>query len=161
MRCQGCHANFNKFEGPTHRYMLSSPGCWAAYNEILAKEYSGYARMHLHRLTVDVYAVQHPGVNVPAARRSVALHLSRLCLLLEGGWPIDKANDAMRVISAQKDLCEWLEPPSMLGTLSVLDVLGAVSIEEHNQRVERWARSVWSAWKEHHGTVKTWCGKLL
>jgi hypothetical protein len=141
--------------------MLSSPGCWAAYNELLAKEYSDYTRMHLHRLTVDVYAVQHPGVNVPAAKRSVALHLSRLCLLFEGGWPIEKANDAMRVISAKKDLREWLEPPSMLGTLSVLDVLGAVSIEEHNQRVERWAKSVWNAWKEHHGTVKTWCGELL
>ena len=134
-----------------------SPGCWAAYNELLAKEYSDFARMHLHRLTVDVYAVQHPGVNVPAAKRSVALHLSRLCLLLEGGWPIEKANDAMRVISAQKGLREWLEPPSMLGTLSVLEVLGAVTIEQHNQRVEQWAKSVWNAWKEHHDTVKTWC----
>lgn len=114
--------------------MLSSPGCWGTYNELLAKEYSDYARMPLHRVTMDVYAVQHPGVNVPAAKRSVALHLSRLCLLLEGGWPIDKANDAMRIISAQKNLCEWLEPPSMLGTLSVLDVLGAVSIEERLMR---------------------------
>lgn len=86
MRCIGCQAEFAQIDGPTHEYVLSSPGCWAAYGEVLAREYSDYRPTRLHRLTVDTYAVQHPGVNVPAARRSVGLHLSRLYLLLEAGW---------------------------------------------------------------------------
>src|ERR1700688_1721358 len=69
MRCIGCQAEFARIDGPTHEYVLSSPGCWAAYGEVLAREYRDYRLARLHRLTVDTYAVQHPGVNVPAARK--------------------------------------------------------------------------------------------
>jgi hypothetical protein len=127
MRCVGCQAEFGEIDGPTHEYMLSSPGCWAAYGEVLEREYSDYRLTRLHRLRVDTYAVQHPGVNVPAARRSVGLHLSRLYLLLEGGWSMERANNAMLAITKFQDRCEWFEPPTMLGTLSVLEVLQATS----------------------------------
>jgi len=110
MRCVGCQAEFGEIDGPTHEYMLSSPDCWAAYGEVLAREYSDYRLTRLHRLTVDTYAVQHPGVNVPAARRSVGLHLSRLYLLLEAGWWTERANNAMPAITEFKDRCDWLEP---------------------------------------------------
>ena len=29
-----------QMEGPTHRYMESSPGCWYAHGEVLSREYS-------------------------------------------------------------------------------------------------------------------------
>jgi hypothetical protein len=160
MRCIGCHAEFTQIDGPTHEYMLSSPGCWAAYGEVLAREYSDYGLTRLHRLTVDTYAVQHPGVNVPAARRSVGLHLSRLYLLLEAGWSIERANNAMPAITKFKDRCDWLEPPSMTGTSSVLEVLQSASSEEHEKRVRAWAESVWKAWAVHHATVRKWCAGL-
>lgn len=38
--CIGCGAMFADQEGPTHRYMESSPGCWAVYGEVVAREYS-------------------------------------------------------------------------------------------------------------------------
>src|ERR1700692_904137 len=66
-----------------------------------------------------------PGVNVPAARRSVGLHLSRLYLLLEGGWSMERANNAMLAITEFKDRCEWLEPAHMLGALG-----GGESLQE-------------------------------
>lgn len=53
MRCIGCQAEFAHIDGPTHEYMLSSPGCWAAYGEVLAREYSDNRLARLHRLTVD------------------------------------------------------------------------------------------------------------
>jgi hypothetical protein len=160
MRCVGCQAEFGEINGPTHEYMLSSPGCWEAYGEVLAREYTDNRLARQHRLSVDTYAVQHPGVNVPAARRSVGVHLSRLYLLLEGGWPMDRANNAMLAITQFKDRCHWLEPPSMTGTLSVLDVLRAASYQEHENRVGAWAESVWKAWAVHHATVRKWGASL-
>ena len=59
--CFSCGAQVPDVEGPTHRYMLSSPGCWAVFGEVLAREYSNALYMKNHRLTVDAYAVQHPG----------------------------------------------------------------------------------------------------
>ncbi|HEY0797091.1 MAG TPA: DUF5946 family protein [Acidisarcina sp.] len=155
MICPGCQASFEDTEGPIHPYMLSAPACWATYGRILATEYTDYRLMRQHRLTVDTYAVQHPGINTRAARRSVGVHLSRLYLLLERGWPIERANEAALAINRFKDQCEWLVPPSMLGTLSVIDVAGApardsaslndAAIEDHEARVKDWAASVWSA----------------
>jgi len=147
-------------DGPSHEYILSVPGCWAAYGEVLAREYSDLDLMKVHRLTVDAYAAQHPGVDIPAARRSVGIHLTRLFLLLERKWPMDKVNEAMPVINGFKNQCEWLGPPDMTGTHTVLDVLNASSNEEHESRVWAWAESVWQIWAPHHDAVRSWCTDL-
>jgi len=160
MRCPGCNGEFEDMSGPTHEYILSSSACWAVYGEVLAREYSNPRMMQLHRVTVDAYAVQHPGVEVLPARRSVAIHLSRLYLLLEREWPITRINEAMPKISAFKDRCAWLTPPSMEGTLTVKSVLSAASNDEHEAAVMAWAESVWQAWTPHHATVRTWCADL-
>jgi hypothetical protein len=48
--------------GKPHKYIGAVAGCWEIYGEILAKEYGEYGYPELtHRLTVDTYAVQHPG----------------------------------------------------------------------------------------------------
>jgi len=161
-RCYGCGGLFPEAPpsgttAPTHPYILSSPGCWQAYGELLAREYQDARYMRVHRLTVDAYAAQHPGVDTPQARNSVGIHLSRLLLLFERGWPIERANAAMLAITAKKRDYPWLPPPTQLGSVTVLHPLGATTPEEHAERVEEWARSVWDAWAEHHPSVRTWC----
>ena len=156
MRCRGCGGEFDEGDGPTHAYMLSSPGCWAPYGEVLAREYQDPAYMRLHRLTVDAYAVQHPGVDTQQARNSVGVHLSRLSLFFERGWPISRVNDAMPEITAKKKHYPWLTPPEQLGALTVKHVLAARTPAEHEAAVEQWARSVWDAWEQHHATVRGW-----
>ena len=160
MVCPGCQNELPEMNGPTHPYMLSSPACWRVYGELLAREYSDQRLMTHHRLTVDAYAVQHPGVDVPAARRSVAVHLSRMYLLLERAWPMARANACMLAISASKDARPWLPPPSMQGTRTVVDVPASTTPGEHEERVLLWARSVWQAWEPHHRTVAQWCATL-
>ena len=113
--------------------------------------------MRVHRLTVDAYAVQHPGVDTPQARNSVGIHLSRLLLLFERGWSIERANASMTAITAKKHAYPWLTPPADPGVLTVLHPLAATSPEEHGDRVEQWARSVWTAWSQHHALVRKWC----
>ncbi|MFC1547249.1 hypothetical protein ACFL5M_01855 [Candidatus Neomarinimicrobiota bacterium] len=35
-----CGAMVPDIEGPLYEYMTSSPGCWAVFGEVLAREYS-------------------------------------------------------------------------------------------------------------------------
>jgi len=52
---------------------------------VLAREYSEPAYFGVHQLTVDTYAVQHPGVAERRSIQSVALHLITLSLMVERG----------------------------------------------------------------------------
>ncbi len=72
----GCGARVPDIAGPVHRYMESLPGCWAAYGEIIAREYGDIAFATAHSLTVDSYAIQHPGQPSPQSVQSVGLHLA-------------------------------------------------------------------------------------
>jgi hypothetical protein len=154
--CPGCGGMFADMTGPTHRYMEASPGCWAAYGSILAREYSDRDFDEVHRLTVDAYAAQHPGRPSPQSIRSVGLHLVRLCLLLELGIADEKANDAMIAATKIKHTFTWLEPPPFLGPLTVAGIAGMKSVAERKEAVRAWAVSVWRAWSPHHQTVRRW-----
>lgn len=155
VKCMGCGGSFADIQGPTHRYMESSPGCWAAYGEVLAREYGDQAYFQVHRLTVDAYAVQHPGQPSPQSIQSVAVHLIRLYLVLETGLGMQRANDAFKA-AAESRTYTWLTPPSSLGDITVADVHKAKDVEEHRQRVRAWAESAWTAWSLHHAAIRAW-----
>jgi Family of unknown function (DUF5946) len=154
--CPGCGGLFEERDGPIHRYMLSSPGCWAVYGEVLAREYSDPAYGRVHRLSVDAYAVQHPGIPSPQSIQSVAVHLIRLCLLLDKGVDLQRANDVIKAAAESGQNYVWLTPPASLGEITVADVYQAQDPDEHEQRVRRWASSAWIAWSGHHATVRSW-----
>lgn len=154
--CPGCGGEFPDIEGPVHRYMASSPGCWAAYGEVLAREYGDPVYFAVHRLTVDAYAVQHPGGCERQSVQSVGLHLVRLCLVFEHDLPAERANRAMLDAGESKRRLVRLEPPGSMGGITVADVAPATSVEEHTERVRAWARSAWEAWSQHHGIIRSW-----
>lgn len=139
--------------------MESSPACWALYGEVLAREYSDPAYFALHRFTVDAYAAQHPGQPSPQSIQSVAVHLIRLCLLLEQELSPERANAAMLASVTHKERHVWLTPPGSLGALTIKDVHRAKDVEEHLRLVRAWAKSVWEAWSTHHATIKSWLPK--
>ena len=153
--CPGCGAILPGHDGPTHRYMESSPGCWAAYGEVLAREFSDPRYMAVHRLTVDTYAVQHPGRPSPQTIQSVAIHLVGLYASLQLHLhPKVVAAGIKR--AADKGRFQWLERPTRLGDLTVADVLPARSPDEHARLVHRWAEAAWTAWAGYHSQVKEW-----
>jgi hypothetical protein len=154
--CMGCRGTFPDEEGPTHAYMQSTPGCWAAFGRVLAREYSDPLLLPVHRLTVDAYAVQHPGVPSRQSIQSVGVHLVRLCLFLEHNLAPEQANAAMLAAARHKSRTHWLAPPSDLGPLTVADVDAAGSVEAHMATVRRWASQLWQVWAPHHAVVRSW-----
>jgi len=154
--CIGCGALVPRSDGPTHPYIGASPGCWAVFGEVLAKQYGEYRYPAVHRLTVDAYAVQHPGTPSRKSIQSVAVHLVSMYLVLERGFDARRATAAMRRVLAAGRAFTWLEPPELWGGLTILDVREAQGLEEHTARVRRWARSVWEAWADYHEVVREW-----
>lgn len=140
--------------------MESSAACWAKYGEVLAREYSDVRYMQWHRLTVDTYAVQHPGQPSLQSIQSVAVHLIALGAILELGTPHSDVTGLIRRC-VEAGGFEWLEPPDSRGALTVLHPHAAASAKEHEVRVREWATSAWRAWSAHHSRVLAWCKQHL
>jgi len=116
---------------------------------------TGEQRIYANLLAVDAHALQHPkdhGV------KNNPFHLIRLCWLLEhGGDP--RLGQGPRWLQVQFDgnpEIPVLEPPTDRGKVTVVDVYGAASADEHAERVYRWAQSVWEAWSAHHAWARRW-----
>ena len=162
--CVGCGAVVPDSEGPTHRYIGASAGCWAAYGELSAREASDFRYMRHHQLTVDAYCAQHPGEPSPQSVRSVAVHLVALHIQLERQSTVEalyaaRQGVATRGKEGKLDL-GWLEPPASLGEFTVLSALEADDPDEYGEVARRWAESVWGAWSAHHETVRQWASRL-
>jgi hypothetical protein len=142
--------------GPVHPYIGASAACWALYGELLTYEYADLGYPTCHRLTVDAYAVQHPGRREQRTITSLGTHLSGLYLVLERGLD-GPAATAMknRVVSAEPGFT-WLTPPGSGSALTVQDVLEMRRQMRHCDAIEAWARSVWGSWALHHSTVRDW-----
>ncbi len=155
-KCVGCGSMLEPITGPTHRYMLSSPACFALYSEVLAHEYSDPALMQIHRLTVDAFAVQHPGDgSTRQAIQSVGLHLARLGMQLEQLRRPEEANDIMLVLGKHKSELVSLKPPKRY-TMTVSDVAKFAGKPEHARLVKEWAQSAWDDWSDHHAYIIQW-----
>lgn len=161
--CIGCKALVPDIDGPTPRYPnAASPGCYRVFGRVLAREYGEYAYPDVHRLTVDCYTVQHPGDKTRQTIQSVNLHLLSLYLVLEHDF---KPSYVSRLMNKAKRILDadfvWLEPPESPGAITVLDVVEASSLSEHEALVNAWAKFTWEAWSEHHATVHGLVGTLI
>jgi hypothetical protein len=159
--CGGCGATVPDVEETRrHTYSGSAPGCWLLYGEVLAREYGDFRFTPAHQLTVDAYAVQHPGVPERRSAQSVAIHLVGLCLSLERDRGPAELPLLRQRLAPPKRVFPWLAPPPSVGELTVVDVHDAETPEDHRAVVDRWARSAWDAWSPHHEKVRAWADEL-
>jgi len=122
------------------------------YGQVLAKEYGEYNYPeHTHRLTVDTYAIQHPGQPGKQSIQSVNLHLISLYFVLIKGLNGREATKIIGKVLEGNRKFEWLEPPVPNGRITVADVLKAANQEEHEKAVEKWAADVFGCWYSKHG----------
>lgn len=158
--CPGCGVELPVRDGPTHRYLESTPACWGVFGEVLAREFNDPRYWPPHPLTVDTYAAQHPGVESSQTRHSAAFHLMGLCLVVERGMDLRVAGRLRQRAEKLHRELSWLNPPERLGPFTVVDVLAARTPDEHARLVGAWAAAVWSAWGAHHEIVRTWTDRL-
>jgi CTP:molybdopterin cytidylyltransferase MocA len=160
-RCPGCGARWPPHPtDETHTYIGASPACWAAYGELLAREFGDPAYGRVHRHTVDVYTVQHPGTDGRRQRQSIALHLIALCHWLEHDLDGPRINRITQRLASESREWPWLVPPREY-ELTVRDALAAESGDEHVSTVRRWAASAWEAWSAHHELIRRWAAETL
>ncbi len=152
-KCQWCGLETPESDGPVHRYLGGTPGCWAHYGKLLAREYENYDYMVVHGLTVDAYALQHPGEKSLPATRSTYIHLASLFSYFELKRSISQLAGIKQAIATHKLSDEWLIPPTELDGINVDDVLTAQTAQQHRQSVEAWARYIFECWAPHHEKI--------
>jgi hypothetical protein len=157
--CPGCGVVLEDPGNVAPPHAGSSPGCWAVYGDVLAREYGEWSYPAIHRLTLDTYGAQHPGERSPKSIQAMAVHLIALHLSLERGIEAKRVPAEIGRIMVDPAEFRWLEPPPPEGQRTVLDVAGARNLREHRGRVEWWARSVWEAWSDHHESIRRWAGR--
>jgi hypothetical protein len=167
--CPGCGALFPPQDGPTHRYLGASAGCWALYwsavegdahiaelvaqskipgNVVPVPARRDAATIDL--LWCDAYGVQHHGGDSPQAIQSVAVHLLNLHGIISGKttrpkWPIDRA---LRV----RGVFHKLAPPALGSMLTIRHLFpggGVVAPVAYNQYVI----SVYESWMARHRSI--------
>jgi hypothetical protein len=123
---------------------------------VLAREYADASYRESHRLTVDAYAVQHPGRPSPQSAQSVAVHLISLHLVLEKGFAAEKATGAIARAVRTGGPYMWMPPPPSRDLVTVAQVHGTTSAQAHVAAARDWAASAWTAWSAHHEQVRSW-----
>lgn len=151
--CPGCGLRMPARKTATSRgYYNTSDECWDLYTEVLATEYSNAVLFgQVHQLTVDSYAVQHPGG--PHPDKSIDIHLCGLYLGLEKGIRSPYIPPLLQRLVGTIEVWPHYEPPTERGALTVFDVALCDSSEAHIRVVREWAQAVWECWSEHHEKV--------
>ncbi len=159
--CPGCGARYlPQVADETHPYIGASPACWATFGEVLAREFGNVTFGRVHRHTVDVYSVQHPGSDERRQRQSVALHLIGICHWLEHDLGFERLNAITQRLASEDREWPWLAPPTVY-PMTVVDLLAARDGPAHVQLARRWAESTWDAWSAQHGIVRQWARDAL
>ena len=156
--CVGCGALVDDVDGPTHRYLGASAGCWAVYSPLTVANLA--IPMPEAALTVDAYAIQHPGVEGPQSTPSVWIHLITLQLVLEDGWRPDQAIRIRKLAADAFDRWPWLEPPRSMGPVTVVDLASAPARDVAGVG-RAWVDGAWAAWAGHHQSVRAQAARLV
>jgi len=135
--------------------MTSSAACWAAFGRVLAAEYADPGLAEVHRLSVDAFAVQHPGHDSRQAIQSVGLHLTRLYMQLERGLRSSEANAFMLRAARRKAELQLFASPATF-EMTVADVAPLAGSIEHEPMVRRWAEAAWAGWADVHSCITKW-----
>jgi len=172
--CPGCGALFPEHDGPTHRYIGASAGCWALFSCWGASGETDVAGLVaqskipdgpvavptpadtsiIESLWGDAYGVQHHGGDSPQAIQSVAVHLLDLHGIISGkttraGWAIERA---LRV----RGVFQKLDPPKLGSALTFRHLFPGGGVGTPVTR-SQYVISVYEAWMAlHRSIVEHW-----
>lgn len=148
-RCEGCG---RPIAGGT-------PACRAEFDAVCASDYGGAVPYPLHRLTVDVYALQHPDAFMVSGK-SYAAHLVGALVWFEHGGRADVQRAVRSWLDGAREL-ERPRPPDDRGALTLEHVIAAGGGEAHAEALGRWAGSAWDAYAPQHALAQRWLAAAL
>ena len=165
IKCFSCGAKSLNISGQTHEYMLSAPGCYEMFNEVMDREYSDLQYARAHHYTVDAYACQHPGeLTNPKAVNSTGIHLVSLHMLFEKQMDITLAarlKMEFAQFNKETQLIKQLQHPKTFGELTIYEIWNNEDGSKHFELCKQWAFLTWQAWSAHHTTIEHWADKLV
>ena len=154
--CYGCGTLVLDVDGPTHRYIGASAGCWALYGEVLARGAGDPRFGDPGMLISNSYAVQHPGSPGPQAIQSVAVHLIGLYAILGLGYHGRRMVDVLRRAADGSHHFRWLEPPTTHYPVTIRSVYAAVEPDAHHAAAHAMAETTWATWQKYHAQIAAW-----
>jgi hypothetical protein len=158
--CPGCGVVLEPTAWPSEARANASPACRYLYAQVLGYEAEHLARLgRYHQLTVDAYGAQHAGP--PSPPISTAFGLFGLYLALEHGWPGTTVRATHQFLARRHSTWPAFRQRAEGAVLTVADVAGASTPDEHSSRVQAWARSVWDSWAPEHPQVRAWTEAVL
>ena len=136
-------------------------GCQKLFEEeVLVKDYSDYRYGKTHRLTVDVYSLQHPEAYMVSAK-SFTAHLTGVCAALEYEDGAARNRAVQKWLSTNPSIDKPSGIPRDRGSITISYVLDSADAEQHEKRVREWADSAWEAWSKHHDLARELIGKAM
>lgn len=138
----------------THAYLDASPGCWARFGEVLAREYSDPTYFSVHALTVDAYALQHPGQASSKTINSLNVHLASLYGYYHKNVELHELSNLKSQLTKSKNQFQWLPRPVDLGIITVNEIWAANTARKHCERVIEWGEIVLECWRDHHSYIE-------
>jgi hypothetical protein len=158
--CPGCGVVLEATDWPLERRTNASPDCWHLYTQVFGYEAEHLTRLgRYHQLTVDAYGAQHAGA--PSPPISTAFGLIGLYLALEQDWPGTAVRAAHQFLARRYSTWPSFRQRAEGTVLTVADVAGSSTPDEHAIRVQAWARSVWDSWAPEHLRVRAWTESVL
>ena len=98
---------------------------------------------------------QHPGDGTDRRdRQSVFIHLAAICAVLERGGAPSRSPDVLRAVLAGRTDYPTLSRADGPGDLTILHVIGATDIADHDGKAREWATSVWDSYRDHHPPIR-------
>lgn len=128
--------------------MPATSGCWRAYTDSLAWEYSHYVpgAENMHPLAVDAYAASHAESDDPRNVQSVAVHAASLYLHLRRDRSLEYAHRMKKYLVEEGGSFEVMVRPDFSRALNVGDAPEGPTYAEWAAFVRSWAASVLDAW---------------
>jgi hypothetical protein len=137
--------------------MVASPGCWAGFGAMQARELAEWGYPPAHGLAVDAYAASHGGDGTERRdRQSVLIHLVALCAVLERDVAADARIALLQRLTTPKRDFPRLERPPHVPALTFQHAAAARDLDDYARRVHEWAAAVWEFWAPAHPTVRAY-----
>ncbi|MDF1505048.1 DUF5946 family protein [Roseisolibacter sp. H3M3-2] len=175
--CPGCGALFPPSDGPTHRYIGASAGCWALFAPRSVGEAPDPALLAASRvpeapsaarpapfppapalatLVADAYAAQHHGDDSPPAVQSVAVHLLVLHGVARRGVAPARAQWVRTRALRTRGVFAKLAPPPVGAALTLRHLYPGGGVTTPAAPAD-YAASVLAAWEgAHAATLRAW-----